>query len=498
MKSLLTFSFLFLFFQISFSQDWALFPEGQKTYWEANGEFYLYYNDVTFPGGFTNKHYFGAEYLTEDSVFQCYKDILENEYQLDEAPIDSIFSTPFYWFDFLGNDEIRFYHLTEPGGNWTIVTTSISGVDSIVFSCVSKNEETFFGVTDSVKTFTLQGYKNGNPISDFNSVEYKLSKKNGLLKFVPLRMLGSQMIEYDMMGFDDGQERGFTSSWEDFFGKFEVGQILSWRYDRERIFLPIGYWKATEFFSDSITYVDFTETKLSIGVSRNAKTYMLKNGNNDYYNFDSIGFYHIIDTLNFYRISFQAAMDAPPGWLKFDHESGVVPFHYEAKVSGWQGPFYSYNTYYSIFDTLVCAILTSDPSSLPTTISAGLGLTHWGLIGGLYGEYYEYTLAGYKKGGESFGNFFNFVNPVFSRPTPNLSFKLFPNPTTDELNIVFPDELNVQNLELKITDVAGNIILSEKTKKGFGKIDVSSFPPGIYFFVINGEGVWGRERFVKF
>ncbi|MEZ4935910.1 MAG: hypothetical protein R2788_27710, partial [Saprospiraceae bacterium] len=124
MKSLLTFSFLFLFFQISFSQDWALFPEGQKTYWEADGEFYLYYNDVTLPGSFTDRHYFGAEYLTEDSAFQCYKDILEYEYQLDEAPIDSVFSTPFYWFDFLGNDEIRFYQFAEPGESWTNFTPS--------------------------------------------------------------------------------------------------------------------------------------------------------------------------------------------------------------------------------------------------------------------------------------------------------------------------------------------------------------------------------------
>ncbi|MEZ4932088.1 MAG: hypothetical protein R2788_08225 [Saprospiraceae bacterium] len=58
-------------------------------------------------------------------------------------------------------------------------------------------------------------------------------------------------------------------------------------------------------------------------------------------------------------------------------------------------------------------------------------------------------------------------NPIFSRPTPNLSFKLFPNPTADELNIVFPDELNVQNLELKITDVAGNYF-TKNIKNGLG------------------------------
>ncbi|MEZ4957279.1 MAG: T9SS type A sorting domain-containing protein [Saprospiraceae bacterium] len=64
--------------------------------------------------------------------------------------------------------------------------------------------------------------------------------------------------------------------------------------------------------------------------------------------------------------------------------------------------------------------------------------------------------------------------------------------------MVFPDELNVQNLELKITDVAGNIILQKNIKNGLGKLAVSAFPAGIYFVVLYGEGVFGRERFVKF
>ncbi|MEZ4932089.1 MAG: hypothetical protein R2788_08230 [Saprospiraceae bacterium] len=65
-------------------------------------------------------------------------------------------------------------------------------------------------------------------ISDFNNVEYKLSKNNGLIKFVPLRLLGDKMVEYEMIGFDDEQEHGFTNSWKNYFG--------GWlRYDHEMV-----------------------------------------------------------------------------------------------------------------------------------------------------------------------------------------------------------------------------------------------------------------------
>ncbi len=497
MKNPLTLAFLFLFFQISFSQDWALFPNGQKTYWEVDGKIHLYYNDVTLPGSFTNRHYFGAEYLTEDSAFQCYKHILENVYQLDEPPIDSIFSTPLYWFDFIGNDEIRFHHLAEPGEGWTNITSSISGVDSIIISCTEKIEETFFGKTDSVKIFKLQGYNNGNPISKYNDAEYKLSKSNGFIKFIPLRSLGGQITNYELMGFNDGQAHGFTSTWEDFFGKFEVGQILAWRYERERIYLPSGYWKAFEHFNDSITYVDFNDSYVKIGIFRKGTIDMWKNGNNDYLNFDSTGYYELTDTIYHYREYYETVMDTPPGWLKIDHSTGSVPFHYRAEFSWWGDPYYNYDNIHYSFDTTVCDILIGHPSPLTRTIMAGLGLTRWGITGGLYGEYYEYNLRGYKKNGEIFGTFYNIVNPVFSRPTPNLSFEIFPNPATNNLNVIFPEKIITQELELKIVDLTGKIILQKNIKNGFDKIDTHSFPAGVYFVVVNGNGIFGRKRFVK-
>ena len=497
MKNLLTLAFLFLFLNISYSQDWALFPEGQKTYWEVNGEFHLYYNDVTFPGSFTNRHYFGAEYLTKDSAFQCYKHILEYEFQLDELPIDSIFSTPEYWFDFSGNDEIRFYHLAEPGESWTNNTLSFTNVDSIVFSCTSKNEEMFFGKIDSVKTFKLQGFNNGNAASTFNNIEYKLSKSNGFLQFIPLRSLGGQMEVYEMMGFDDGQVHGFTSSWEDFFGKFEVGQILAWRYERERINLPSGYWKAFEHFNDSITYVDFNDSFVKIGVFRTGKFNMWKNGNSDYLNFDSIGYFQETDTIYHFRENYQTVLDAPPGWLNINPDIGTAPFHYDAKFSSWGDPIYSYSNKYFSFDSSSCDFIIGHPSSLSQNVIAGLGLTRWGITGGLYGEYYEYNLNGYKKNGEIFGTYSDIVNPAFSRPTPNLSFELFPNPTSDYLNIVFPEKTISKELKLKIINMAGKIILRKNIKNSTVKINVSDFPAGIYFVTAMGEGVFGRKRFVK-
>lgn len=496
MKNLLTFPFLFLFFHYSFSQDWALFPEGQKTYWEADGQFHLYYNDVTFPGGFTNKHYFGADYLTKYDTTECYNEILMYEYQLNEPPIDSIFSTPFYWFDFLGNDQIYFYQLTEPGGSWTNITSSIAGIDSIVFSCISKNEEMFLGVTDSVKSFTLKGFKNDSVISDFNDIEYKLSKNNGLLKFVPLRSLGSQMVEYEMIGFDDGQEHGFTNSWKNYFGEFEPGMIMKWWDIKNGAYTPPGFYIEETFYIDSIISVNFTDSQVSLYVERYGTRYFWKSGNLYSSPWDSISTFSENKYVSHWRHNYDLTLDAAPGWFNISHDNEKVTYYSQHNFSNWELPTISYDDFNYRYDSASteCVKLIADPAYIHNVLTRGLGITDSGIIGGFWFLHFETKLLGYGLNGEYFGDV---VNPVFSRPVPNLSFKLFPNPTADELNIVFPDELNLQKMELKITDITGNIISSKNAGNGIKKMDVSSFPSGIYFIVVSGDGVWGRERFVK-
>ncbi|MEO1261668.1 MAG: T9SS type A sorting domain-containing protein [Bacteroidota bacterium] len=498
MKNLLVLCFLISSLPFSFSQDWSLFPQGQETFWRIGDELELYFNDYTKIDTAKNTHYFGALYLTEDSVFQCYKDIVYGHFELDGPPVDSLFSTDEYWFGFLGNDEIRFQHLANKNDLWTVVTPESADIDSIVFNCTDLTEEEIFGINDSVKIFSVNGYFNGNKIAAIDDLEFKLSRSFGMLQFIPFNQLGEQINDHQLIGFDDGQPHGFTSSWEDFFGKFEVEQIMMWQYRREYIYTPSGYWKAWDAIRDSITSVEFTDTYVKLGIFRKGRSALWEHGNQDYFGYDTIVYYQEIDTIYYFRDHFETVFDAPPGWLKFNHQTKGVAFHEEAMIADWGQPFYVFNDIYSYYDTTDCGFLTGHPGPIPSTLSAGLGPTHWGAVGGQYGEYYEWELSGYKIGDEEFGNVYDIVNSVFDRPVLNLFFNVFPNPATDNLNIELLENNYLNNLELKIIDATGKVFLSKELNNNLAKINISDIPKGIYFVVVNGEKKLGRKKFVKY
>jgi len=73
---------------------------------------------------------------------------------------------------------------------------------------------------------------------------------------------------------------------------------------------------------------------------------------------------------------------------------------------------------------------------------------------------------------------------------------IYPNPANDKIYLQFPEECN--NLDIKIVDLAGNTIFSEKKlriKKGqIKQIDSSNFPSGAYIVVINNIF---RQKLVK-
>jgi hypothetical protein len=59
----------------------------------------------------------------------------------------------------------------------------------------------------------------------------------------------------------------------------------------------------------------------------------------------------------------------------------------------------------------------------------------------------------------------------------SISFKVFPNPTSNEINIVFE---NNEHRTIQLLDVLGNEILTVNNKKLSFQLDVSNYPKGIY------------------
>ncbi len=71
--------------------------------------------------------------------------------------------------------------------------------------------------------------------------------------------------------------------------------------------------------------------------------------------------------------------------------------------------------------------------------------------------------------------------------------KIYPNPAKDQIHI-----LGLENGETNvvITDIAGNKLLNRKININ-NKIDISNFPPGVYFIIVNTSDKRVIRKFVK-
>jgi len=69
----------------------------------------------------------------------------------------------------------------------------------------------------------------------------------------------------------------------------------------------------------------------------------------------------------------------------------------------------------------------------------------------------------------------------------------FPNPANDQLNIVFPNDLRID--EIVITDIWGKTILMEN--KNMETINISSLPNGIYLMKAKSQNILLYKKFIK-
>lgn len=79
---------------------------------------------------------------------------------------------------------------------------------------------------------------------------------------------------------------------------------------------------------------------------------------------------------------------------------------------------------------------------------------------------------------------------------PN-GIRLYPNPSANEINIEFKEHLS--DLKIEIIDVRGRLMFENKAEEdtALEKINISTFPQGVYFIRIHSETIEDFLRFVK-
>ena len=75
-------------------------------------------------------------------------------------------------------------------------------------------------------------------------------------------------------------------------------------------------------------------------------------------------------------------------------------------------------------------------------------------------------------------------------------FKIYPNPTSDEINVVAAQNTGVA-MSVEVYDVVGNVLISEKMDNRIQKISVQNLPAGVYVVRMRKGNEIISQRFVK-
>jgi hypothetical protein len=434
----------------------------------------------------------GAEHCTDEIIAG-----LSGWLPYDPNSISSLHrrSDTVFYYNSGSTSPFFFLPKAELGESWTVVSThSANTYQQITITCASIEEESFWGVTDSVKTFTMaaNGSSPGQvPVSSFTM---KLSRTYGLLEFVPFHLFlvhppSVNFISTRCLGIDrNGSKIGFELP--DLLEHFNLspGDLRFWHQVYQEVMQP----PVNTYFLDSITDVTITADTIHIAGMRWTEQ-------------PNIGISGPVQWVEVYTNRGSGAiLECPAGWLA----AGSDEFWNTLDWTGvWIKEYISFTVDPVTEDTVVTTHLGSSGYSVDTLscffsapVDVGLHRTIRTGVGLVEDEYWpstmnyplwRITLIGSRIGGVVNG-------PIaLSMREHNSSTEapmLFPNPVNDLLFI--RDHHSGQPRMCEVIDASGKVVLSTQYL-GDG-IQVSDLPAGIYVLRIHDISGQQHARFVKY
>lgn len=484
------------------SSDWDLFPFRQKTFYNNNvtGNYKyadLFVMDSIRVSGQDTVLFFRRN-LNLQGAGNCYTSTLQAmPYTIDDFyNIDSLVQrrdTVFYHWN-LSTKPFYFLPKASPGQSWTVISDyGLNDYNQITVTCSGVQLETFLGITDSVKTFTMTpngSSSNQIPITNF---VMKLSKNHGLIAFVPfvLFLYHPNTVDFtslELIGLDSlGTEHGYKQpKFSDYF-HLAVGDILLWKREVIPDWIISPAW--SEYYRDSITQAVNTPDSVLYTFSR-----MKKDTDNIITQYSGL-------TTVFRKSELTNIVETPPCWIGFGNNQFGQSFSVN-HVLYWRSSFleltigsvnadtstaYHFITDYSIVDTTDCMLYQAFDISSSFTIDTRAGVTQY--CSNNFGSNCV-TLIGSKIAGHQTGSITLSVNNPITATTNDL--KIYPNPSTDEICI---DNLTHQKFGYQIYSATGQLF-----QQGIcddHKIDIAGLHSGLYFIRIqmNEKNIFGK--FIK-
>jgi hypothetical protein len=488
------------------AQDWELFPFGQRSYfqrmsWGNRENVDMYLMDSVRTLGEEQILYFrsrlevgGAEHCTEE-IFPSSASV--PIYTSNPNAISSLRQQGDTVFYEHSGSAVPFFFLTnaQVGTSWTIVSTHPSNTyQQITITCASIGEESFWGVTDSVKTFTMtaNGSSPGQvPVSNFTM---RLSKTFGLLEFVPfhLFLIHPPNVNFSStrcIGIDrDGSRLGFKlPGLADHF-LLVPGDLRLWKSQHDPVMQP----SIISYHLDSVEEVMVTTDTIRI----TSKRWTQHPGGTVTGPFER--------TEQFTNEGSGEFLASPDNWVAVGHDpiwaGGPIGLFNSLwlkdeifisldQVSGDTiVTSYFFSGGYEV-DTTTCGFNYPTDTWMSIELRTGIGLVEY--CPWLNSPWQDCTtLIGSRIGGVVNGPIALSMREYNSSTEVPM---LFPNPVNDLLFI--RDHHSGQSRMCEIIDASGKVVLTTQYL-GDG-ISVSDMPKGIYVLRIHDISGQQHARFVK-
>ena len=165
---------------------------------------------------------------------------------------------------------------------------------------------------------------------------------------------------------------------------------------------------------------------------------------------------------------------------------------------------YNYRVFHiNAYDSILHQYFSASPWIEGIGSSAGLFYQLYNPV--LYNNQALYCFSdsiGEKCNCETYLNFFvgecSFYTGIANSSLPQQCIKIYPNPTSDLLNITY--ETNEPIIEILVSDISGRVIQMQKTSfiNSTGAINIASLANGLYFLQLKSdERVVAVQKFAK-
>lgn len=379
------------------------------------------------------------------------------------------------------------------GQSWTVTSTyGGNAFSDITITCTGITGETFLGVTDSVKTFSLTAV---GAVSAINDRVVRLSKQHGLVEYMPFEAFlyhppGAGLRWYALLGMEaDDVVHGYRQpAFADYF-HLSAGDVLLWRYEEHPWY--IAQPSITTYRRDSIVGVAVSAISVTY-----AFTGATQQADGSITTFQS-------GQVAYYRAALGGMLGAAPNDLANGagaSNSGVEFWGPEANMVWHSGPLqlsiaqngvdtitsFAFESWGDFVDT-ACQVHQAVDWSYEWRADTRAGLNHYCANFGMGTACTD--LIGSRINGGQQGNI---ALSITSNEGVAAGLSIHPNPATDRL---FLPDTRLGGSKYNILDAFGRVVQSGTLAQD--GIAVQDLPRGMYVLHIPGPGASMSARFVK-